>query len=324
MKRKNWKRIKIVQETNGEEDDDEEDEDYVPPPDVDNDIHNQQQNNEDQKIKSKSLSYSKQRAVDDAFNDLFGPTTPNPADTMLDLDENDDYDLKNKKMKNKKKSKSIAASKKALKKKKQILSDIFGTSSAMKIISKSSSNIRKKMNNNNSQEKCQEQKRNVPLPTMKKKVITEQKVFAGKMIEVQKTVVVEEGMDGIKGEGVDANHGTSQALASSTVAATSSRAQLKPNQPFQPSTSAPKVKGIDAVLEKINGTQKISTIDKTNIDWENFKEKTEGLNDELKQKAEGNEAYLVKKDFLGRVDLRRFEQEKEERNRKRASSTNAK
>jgi len=81
----------------------------------------------------------------------------------------------------------------------------------------------------------------------------------------------------------------------------------------------PKETGIDAVLSKIKGPQKITTIDKTNVDWENFKDAT-GMEEELKKKAEGKDAYLVKKDFLNRVDARRFEQEKDERNRKRAAA----
>ena len=60
-------------------------------------------------------------------------------------------------------------------------------------------------------------------------------------------------------------------------------------------------------------------MDKTNFDWEQFKDST-GLEDELKRKAQSNDAYLVKKDFLNRVDVRRFEQEKEERNKQRAAN----
>jgi hypothetical protein len=80
-----------------------------------------------------------------------------------------------------------------------------------------------------------------------------------------------------------------------------------------------KVSGIDAVLSQIKGPQKFTTIDKTNVDWENFKDKA-GLEEELKKKAQSKDAYLVKKDFLNRVDLRRFEQERDERNKKRAAA----
>ena len=82
-------------------------------------------------------------------------------------------------------------------------------------------------------------------------------------------------------------------------------------------------KGIDALLNQIKGPQKVTTIDKTNMDWDNFKDKT-GLEEELKKKAEGKDAYLVKKDFLTRVDHRRFEQERDERERKRAAANSNK
>ena len=87
-------------------------------------------------------------------------------------------------------------------------------------------------------------------------------------------------------------------------------------------SSAPKAIGIDAVLSKINGPKKFTTIDKTNVDWETFKDKT-GMEEELRKKAEGKDAYLVKKDFLNRVDVRRFEQEKDDRNKKRAAAASS-
>ena len=48
---------------------------------------------------------------------------------------------------------------------------------------------------------------------------------------------------------------------------------------------------------------------KTSSDWDQFKEKS-GMNEELEKKAQDKDAFLVKKDFLQRVDLRRFEHEK--------------
>lgn len=43
------------------------------------------------------------------------------------------------------------------------------------------------------------------------------------------------------------------------------------------------------------------------------------MNEELEKKAQDKDAFLVKKDFLQRVDLRRFEHEKAERDLQRAS-----
>ena len=42
------------------------------------------------------------------------------------------------------------------------------------------------------------------------------------------------------------------------------------------------------------------------------------LQDELEKKAQGKDAFLVKQDFMNRVDHRKFELEKEERDRERA------
>ncbi|CAB9516880.1 Bucentaur or craniofacial development [Seminavis robusta] len=75
--------------------------------------------------------------------------------------------------------------------------------------------------------------------------------------------------------------------------------------------------GIDSVLQQIAGHSKISTVAKTSADWDSFKTET-GLEAELEKKAQGKDAFLVKQDFLGRVDGRKFELEKEERDRERS------
>ena len=75
--------------------------------------------------------------------------------------------------------------------------------------------------------------------------------------------------------------------------------------------------GIDSVLQQIAGPSKISTVAKTSADWDSFKTET-GLEAELEKKAQGKDAFLVKQDFLTRVDNRKFELEKEDRNRERA------
>lgn len=74
---------------------------------------------------------------------------------------------------------------------------------------------------------------------------------------------------------------------------------------------------IDQVLQQIAGPSKITTVAKTSADWDSFKTET-GLEAELEQKAQGKDAFLVKKDFLTRVDNRKFELEREERDRERA------
>jgi hypothetical protein len=75
---------------------------------------------------------------------------------------------------------------------------------------------------------------------------------------------------------------------------------------------------LDNVLAQLSGPAKMSTVQKTSDDWENFKESDKQLQDELEKKAQGKDAFLVKQDFLNRVDQRTFELEKEKRERERA------
>ena len=75
---------------------------------------------------------------------------------------------------------------------------------------------------------------------------------------------------------------------------------------------------IDNVLAQLAGPKSISTVKKTDDDWEKFKESDKQLQDELEKKAQGKDAFLVKQDFMNRVDHRKFELEKEERDRERA------
>lgn len=79
-----------------------------------------------------------------------------------------------------------------------------------------------------------------------------------------------------------------------------------------------KAQNIDNVLDNLKGPSKMNTVEKTNNDWESFKESDKQLQDELEKRAQGKDAFLVKQDFLNRVDHRKFELEREERDRERA------
>ncbi|XP_032892178.1 craniofacial development protein 1 isoform X2 [Amblyraja radiata] len=69
--------------------------------------------------------------------------------------------------------------------------------------------------------------------------------------------------------------------------------------------------GLSNVLGKIVGKkQKMSTLEKSKIDWEAFKEK-EGIGDELAIYNRGKEGYIERKAFLDRVDHRQFELERD-------------
>jgi hypothetical protein len=72
--------------------------------------------------------------------------------------------------------------------------------------------------------------------------------------------------------------------------------------------------GIDKVLASMDAPKKVSTIEKTSIDWDKFKEE-EGIEDELAQYTK--DGYVEKQEFLQRLDLKRFEIEKAERDKQR-------
>lgn len=86
-------------------------------------------------------------------------------------------------------------------------------------------------------------------------------------------------------------------------------------------TGKEKASGIDYILSQIRGPTKINTITKTSHDWDHFKERN-SLDEELKQNSEGRYAYLLKKEFLEKVDLRRYELEKQNRENIRAIANN--
>lgn len=75
---------------------------------------------------------------------------------------------------------------------------------------------------------------------------------------------------------------------------------------------------LDKVLAQLAGPVKISTVAKTSEDWEQFKQSDKQLQEELEKKAQGKDAFLVKEDFKSRVDRRKFELEKDVRDRERA------
>lgn len=81
--------------------------------------------------------------------------------------------------------------------------------------------------------------------------------------------------------------------------------------------------GVDDLLQKINDTGKVSTIAKTAQDWETFKADT-GLSASLEEYTESKGAFLKKRDFLERVDQRKFERERTARERERFKNTKTK
>ncbi|XP_014641346.1 PREDICTED: LOW QUALITY PROTEIN: craniofacial development protein 1-like [Ceratotherium simum simum] len=65
--------------------------------------------------------------------------------------------------------------------------------------------------------------------------------------------------------------------------------------------------GMSSLLGKFGAKkQKMSTLEKSKLDWESFKEE-EGISEELAIHNQGKEGYIERKAFLDRVDHRQFE-----------------
>ena len=72
---------------------------------------------------------------------------------------------------------------------------------------------------------------------------------------------------------------------------------------------------LDRVVQQLETKKTVSTLEKTSFDWE--KHKTDaGLEDELRDAA--RDGYVEKQEFLQRVDVRTFEQERSAREAERA------
>mmetsp|Transcript_7860 Transcript_7860/g.21921 ORF Transcript_7860/g.21921 Transcript_7860/m.21921 type:complete len:284 (+) Transcript_7860:59-910(+) len=110
----------------------------------------------------------------------------------------------------------------------------------------------------------------------------------------------------------------SQATRTAGVAA----AAAFPSDPTpKPSQQPPSVaSGVDSLLHQMQDKKKTSTIMRTAMDWESFKEQSGTLGEKLEQHAESKGAYLKRQDFLNRVDNRKFEQERDDRERNRAKN----
>ncbi|GAV71658.1 BCNT domain-containing protein [Cephalotus follicularis] len=106
--------------------------------------------------------------------------------------------------------------------------------------------------------------------------ITEVRDFAGKEIEVKKLV------------DADSKEASERAKASTSSA-------------------------VDTVLEQIKKKPKLSVLDKTKMDWGEFKEENKGLEDELDAYKKSSNQYLDKVSFLQRADYREFERERDAR-----------
>jgi len=182
------------------------------------------------------------------------------------------------------KKKTAKKAKKATLQKKKVLTELFGSKEASKLLSTAKAVV---------SGTDQSALRSAPLDSyLPKKSVVEVKKFAGQTMEVRRIAAP--------------TNGTTSASCSSSA----------------PTASAStKSSSLDALLKEMAGPSKISTVEKTASDWEVFKDETE-LKDELETKAKGKDAFLEKKSFLQRVDLRRFDREKAQRDMERYSRGN--
>lgn len=126
----------------------------------------------------------------------------------------------------------------------------------------------------------------------KTKTITEIFEFAGEAVEVQKEVPV------------DAPLAAAPAAPAPAARSRSSRGGAG---------------GLSSVLGQISKKNKLSVLEKTQLDWNKFK-RDEGIEEDLQTHNRGKEGYLEKQDFLQRADLRQFELEKAMRSKSRRSN----
>lgn len=76
--------------------------------------------------------------------------------------------------------------------------------------------------------------------------------------------------------------------------------------------------GLGSVLGALNKKNKISTLDKTKLDWDRFKDQ-EGISEDLSTFNRGKDGYLERQDFLQRTDVRQFDIEREIRQTTRSN-----
>lgn len=75
---------------------------------------------------------------------------------------------------------------------------------------------------------------------------------------------------------------------------------------------------LGSILGALNKKNKISTLEKTKLDWTRFKDQ-EGITEDLNTHNKGKDGYLERQDFLERTDVRQFEIEKSLRQTKRSN-----
>lgn len=81
-----------------------------------------------------------------------------------------------------------------------------------------------------------------------------------------------------------------------------------------------KTGGLSGLASKLSGNKKpkLSTLEKSKLDWDTFKQ-DEGIAEDLKTFNQGKMGYLERKAFLERADLKQFEIEKQFRSTRKTN-----
>ncbi|XP_001641275.2 craniofacial development protein 1 [Nematostella vectensis] len=137
-----------------------------------------------------------------------------------------------------------------------------------------------------------------------KVTITKTYDFAGEAVTVTKTV------DAESSEAKQQYKSEKEVTTPAGLAGLSAPAPAKKSDPSSMGgllSGAKRKGGLGSVLGQIGKKPKISTLEKSKLDWETFKAE-EGIEDDLKNY--NKDGYLEKQDFLQRTDVRLFEREK--------------
>ncbi|XP_011352665.1 craniofacial development protein 1 [Ooceraea biroi] len=152
-------------------------------------------------------------------------------------------------------------------------------------------------------------------PTQKPKVQEKVKItkvfeFAGEEVKIEKEVAV---------DSAEARLSLSAAENSAKPSPESASPTPVPRGRGRGGARRVGLSGISSVLGQIGKKSKISTLEKSKLDWDNFK-KQENIEEEINSHNRGKDGYLERQDFLQRADLRQFEIEKQLRNTSRRTT----
>lgn len=157
--------------------------------------------------------------------------------------------------------------------------------------------------------------------------ITQEYDFAGEVVKVTKEVAADskEALQAaFKTKPVVSTPSTSEASKTAPTSASSSTTLPKPSSLAPKPTSGPPIirrsGGLSALTANLGKKQKMSTLQKTALDWQEYKQE-EGLEDELQAAVRSKGSFTERQSFLARADLRQFEIEKSIREKTRKPPT---